>query len=470
MEAKASNSIGDESSPSQGKARDPRTGIVVAISNWTSNNVTNETSRSFQGQVPENQDPPMFLEGHSWYQNYSGTLSIILLLHLIFFYQMNRRKTKKQCLSSYSQLVQRRQYFKGVVAILSHPPQEESASVRWSPSIDFGAINIIEGDQRVQRIAATLLPLLQGRWSGLPLLLYNSHLLWSCRDLEPMFHSSWHFVRSILALAILAMALELRGKHHLLERASDLLGNESHSSVDVGPNQPEISLGPIVRARSFIQHHTMGTCTALLYAVLFLYGTAFPNGVLPVLPLLSIPWYPWVSHLLCSTILAILSWRCHAATSFLAGTTAGFLWVWGFHFLGDVYWSFWWAGWVGIASLLSLKAEHWPTLPGVYVSWDAMGVIRVDGLPVITSLFRHDPSWQEQPPLMAWRHEGSNQDEEDNDGDYGEESEDDDDQSISDLESLLIRGQAPLFHSDPDDEQAQVKHDHGLTRRGGRLS
>jgi hypothetical protein len=463
MAGRAPSSIGDENSLSH-----PGPHNLGAITNWTGSNVTDDTSRSLLSQVPENQGLPRLPEVHSWHQTYSGTLSTILLLHLLFFYQMNRQKTKKQCMVSYSQLVRRRQYFKGVLAILSHPPSEENDGIRWSPSIDFGAVYMAEGDHWVQRITARLLPLLHGRWNGLPLLLYISHLLWSCRSLEPTFHSSWHFARSILALAILAMVLELHGKYYLLERTSDLLGSESHSSVDMGSIQPDSSLGPIVRARSLILHHTMGTCSSLLYAILFLYGMAFPKVALPVLPFLSIPWYPWVSYLLCSTILGLLSWRHHLATSFMAGTAAGFLWVSGFHFLGEVYWSIWWVGMVGIASILSLKAEHWPTLPGVEVSWDTQGIIRVDGLPVITSLFRHDPSWQEPP---ARRHEGSHQDEEDIHGDYGEESDDDDDRSVSDLENPLIRGRTPLLNLDPEDEQASpAKNDNGLTRRGGRLS
>lgn len=435
----------------------------VAISNST-DNASNDAFRSLD--LPKNQESSRLWEKHSWFQTNSGTFSIIFLLHIVFIYQTKRRKTKKHCLVSYRQLIQRKEYYKGILAILSHPPPEENIDMRWSAPIDFGTIS--DGDHWIHRIQALLYPFSQGRWSGLPLLLYISHLLWTCRSLEPLFHSSCHFARSILALAILAMALELLSMHHLLERTSHLLGTESHSSVDFGSIQSDSSLGPLVRARSIIQHHTMGTCTALSYAILFLHWSTFPNVAIPVLPLLSIPWYPWISYLLCSSILGILSWRHHAATSWLAGTVAGFLWVSGFHFLGELYWSIWWLGWVAIASLLSLKAQHLPTLPGLYVSWDAHGIIRVDGVPVIRSLFRHDLSSQDYAPEPR-RHEGSHPDEEDDNSDFSEESEDDDDRAISDLENPLIHGRVPLLSLDSDDEQAQVKQDHGLTRRGGRL-
>jgi hypothetical protein len=456
MEAQSFNSIGVKQSRSGEKARNPTANArnFGAISNWT-DNASNDPSRTLG--LPKNHEASRLLGENYWFQTNSGTFSIILLLHIIFIYQTKRRKTKKQCLVSYRQLVQQKKCYKGIIAILSHPPPEENVDIRWSASIDFGTI--ADGDQWMNRIQAWLYLFAQGRWSGLPLLLYISHLLCACRSLEPLFHSSWHYARSVLALAILAMALELFAMYRLLERTSHLLGTESHSTVDFGSIQADSSLGPIVRARSIIQHHTMGTCTALSYAILFLHWSAFPNVALPVLPLLSIPWYPWISYLLCSLILGILSWRHHAATGCLAGTVAGFLWVSGFHFLGELYWSIWWLGWVGIASLLSLKAQHWLTLPGLYVSWDSHGIIRVGGVPVIRSLFRRDLSSQDYAP-QARLHEGNHPDECDDEGDLSEESEDDD-VSISDLENPLIHGRVPQLNLDAD---------HGLTRRGGRLS
>ena len=176
MTARASSLIGDENSLSQGKVQlDPGPRNLGAITNWTGNNVTNDTSDSLLNHVPANRGPSRLPEARSWHQTNSGTLSTILLLHVIFFYQMYRQQTKKQCVVSYSQLVRRRQYFKGMLAILSHPPSEENDGFQWSSSIDFGAFCMAEGDHLVQRISARLRPLIHGRWNGVPLLLYISH-------------------------------------------------------------------------------------------------------------------------------------------------------------------------------------------------------------------------------------------------------------------------------------------------------
>jgi hypothetical protein len=83
-------------------------------------------------------------------------------------------------------------------------------------------------------------------------------------------------------------------------------------------------------------------------------------------------------YLVCGIILEPLSWRHHAVSSVFAGTLAGALWILGFDFLGELYWGTCLVLWVGVASALSLKTL-WPFIPGIYVAWDAQGIIRVQG-------------------------------------------------------------------------------------------
>lgn len=417
--------------------------------NWTANMTYGDTPLSLTNQKTDYENTPDMLHEFPWYQTFPATLSIIILLLSVFVHQWNRRRTKRQCLVTYNQLIRKKQYYKGILSILSHPPAMDNvAMMRRSLAIGLGSF--VEGDRWIQEGRTCLYHVTHGHLSGLPLLLYNSHLLWSCRALEPLFPSSWQYLRSLVALAIMAMAIELIVAHSIVHRTYNLIGSDT---TNLGSYQPNFGADPLIRVRDFIRHRTMGTCSALLHAVLFLYGKTFPHVAVPVLPLVSIPINPWMSYLSCSLILGALSWRHHAVSSFLAGTLAGGLWTLGFHFLGELYWGTCLLMWVGMASVLSLKTL-WPFIPGIYAAWDAQGIIWVQGVAVISS-FRDESEQQRQ--LHGVNHD----DDEFDDDPY------DDDIMFADLENQQLRGRLPLVDFDQDEEQPTAPHSHGLIRRGG---
>jgi len=157
------------------------------------------------------------------YSNYGTTLTAIVVLHLIYFYQWNTRRSRQDVCTSYDQLVDKKQFYRAVIAIASHPPVDggerdtlgntnsqhgmmeggetnnsdgslERARVFLSLYVDFGLCDRISPIlQRMhplynlirQRI---LHPLIYGSLSGLPLLTFGSHILWQCRALEELYN------------------------------------------------------------------------------------------------------------------------------------------------------------------------------------------------------------------------------------------------------------------------------------------
>lgn len=347
---------------------------------------------SLISQVEEFQDFEHRIHSNSgkpWYQPYPSTIFIIFLLHIIFLYQWNRRQTRKHCLVSYRNIIQKKQYYRVVIAILSHPSIDNERS---GLSIEFGNIPAEDESTRWQsRAMEYLYPLTHGHLSGLPLLFYNCHILWSCRAIEVMYPSSWHYLRSLIALATLSLALELRFAHNLERRAALYSGRTNFSTI-----QPDFGhRASMLRLRQRILNGTIGTCTATMFAVMFLYRLTFPYVQLQLLPIISLPLLPWLSYLLCGAVLICLSWKYQPIIPMLSGTMSGFLWILGFNFLAKAYWG----GlllfiWIGVPCALSLKQRYPGLVPFVdYVSWDSQGIISQDGVPVMTS-FDGDSSLQ----------------------------------------------------------------------------
>jgi hypothetical protein len=90
-----------------------------------------------------------------------------------------------------------------------------------------------------------------------------------------------------VALAIIAMAIEFSITHKIVDRTNNFIRSQT---TDFGSHQPNFGADSVIRARDFIRHRTLGTCAALLYAVLFLYSMTFPQVSIPVLPLSPFPY------------------------------------------------------------------------------------------------------------------------------------------------------------------------------------
>ena len=192
---------------------------------------------------------------------------------------------------------------------------------------------------------------------------------------EPLFPSSWYYLRALIGLTFIGLLLELRFAYNLLQSTSAVAGVSTFASI-----QPDFGSNSMVRARKIVLHRGMGTCTIMTSALIFVYRVTFPYMKLEVLPVVSVPCYPFLSYLLCVVVLLVLSWRFHPLTSVLAGSMSALAWVLGLtNFLSRPYWGGCLAFWVISLSLLSLK--HSWNIPCIdYVAWDEQGVIREVGV------------------------------------------------------------------------------------------
>lgn len=387
-----------------------------------------------------------------WYGPYPTTLSLIILLHAIFFLQWNARKTRKQVLVSYKQLVQQKQYHRGVLAILSHPPLDartRNEGISSNLSIDMG--NALDpGRSQLHRFQQLLYPLWKGHLSGFPLLLYNSHILWSCRALEPVSPSSFHYARMLLGLTVVALAIELRIDSYMMHK--------THGMAEIGFEH----MSAAMHTRRHILNRTKGSITVLSAALLLLYHTVLPHVSLPIIPFLPFSFYfpPSLAYTICWGFLLVLSWNAHPIASVCFGSFSGLLWVFGLtKFLGDFYWGSCLLLWIVLASALSCRGSDL-SLPGWvpcidYVAWDRQGrILTRDG---------------EDASSALGSREDDTDDEEDENADEGEEVDNMELQPLRSGPDSTLRGRVPLMNMESDDMDVPSSSRTPLTRqrRGG---
>jgi hypothetical protein len=372
---------------------------------------------------------------------YGTTIGLIVLLHVVFLFQWNKRKTRRNVLATYHQLVRRKQFHRSIVAVVSHPPADPlTLRERSTLAIDMGDSSQYGGRPgRLRNGCKSLVEFLQpvsfGHLSGLPLLTYNSHLLWSCRALEALCPSPYYYARFLVALTIVACLCELRITDNLLQTTrAVMMGMRIGLGGGGGISAPTQADAQ----RRTLLHRTMGTPTMLTSALLLVNYFCFPYVAIPILPFLPVSRRVHVSlsYFTCFTLLLALSWKSHPVTSVMCGTFSGFLWVSGItSFFGDVYWGTVMIVWLVFACLLSLRgtpqlAAWVPCID--YVAWDARGRIRFDGLTVEPEQEEEEEEQDEAVPV------------------------EDDIESrpllIRRTESLGLRGRVPMMDMDDDIE------------------
>ena len=383
-------------------------------------------------------------ENGSLYTNYGTTLTFIAFLHILYIYQWNARRSRQDVCTSYDQLVEKKQFYRGLVAIVSHPPAD--GGERDSNSLHNGESLMNDGEggpiqrtgffgrifsfmllnraivQRIrpiyQRIKQRILhPLMYGSLSGLPLLVFASHVLWQCRALEELYDDQdgqlilgvvekdvnatqftgigtaatklqtaedayrvsnqlsmndsggYTYFRVLVALAFTTILLELSLSRSILKRMDRYVDFEGYRTTP----------------RQLLSQRAMCSIASLTTALLGVYDTHFPYTPPPVLPFVrvSVLSSSGFSMIFSIAILAVLAHRIHPVTSIISGLLSGSLWTLGLtSFLGTRYWGNAMLFSLGLAMLLSLKAQ--PTyskylemlVPCIdYVAWDIEGDI-----------------------------------------------------------------------------------------------
>jgi len=373
---------------------------------------------------------------------YSTSFFLVVLLLVIFLFQWNAKRSRKQVLVSYRVLAQKKQFYKFWLALLSHPPldigRQGSSPIRASyvaqSTVDMGNVDttvttnssiqqtFVSVLERVRTKAVPILePLIRGHASGLPLLIYNSHIVWSCRALEVKYNQNdaFHYARVLLALAILAIAVELALTYGILQSKIFSIGRSRFQSI-----QPNDMADAIHRLRRKLIHRDTGTFTVVATALLLVFRTEFLHVPLQMLPILPNPPFlfndPAWTCTICVLILMILSNKGHYGLSVLTGSVVGMAWSTGcIAFLADLHFGNWLVAIVIGMSLLSLKADPQMAVwvPCIdHVAWDQNGhLIPVEGQRWIGALSEGD-----EEPI----NEPDDDDEEDHSGEDTEAEDD----------------------------------------------
>jgi hypothetical protein len=345
--------------------------------------------------------------------DFPTTSLLITWIHLVFFYQWQKRTPRKKITVNYHTIVQHKRFYRLWPALWSHPPMErnggaeeenarqpgEAATVMSSPPISVtmeGPGNPPRSDlwqqPRIRQVVAwgqrQWKLVTQGPLSGGPLLLYNSHILWSCRALEEVSHHTtgdpWTYARSLVALLSLAVILELLFTHALV-RAIDR-GQASPVSPGVDEAfQPAFdgtsSLDPMMlhQLRQRVKSRAIASLTALTAATLVVFRFRYVHVPLAVLPWGSDRFFlllarnthsPALTYCLCMGILFLLARTVHPM-GVVTGAVTGVAWsTWGWDFLGQAYYGRWMLFVLALLTILSAQADYPRWFPCIdHVLW-----------------------------------------------------------------------------------------------------
>lgn len=380
------------------------------------------------GSAETNDDAAAALDPFTMYPT---TISLIVLMHVLFLYQWQRRLPRKRLVITYQSIVRRKRFHKVWLALLSHPPavatQDDPSSLSgggdvamrerdlhsFSPSVAMGSPDSdrwMPGNGLVQQRFQDVTEWGKRQWgllssgslSGFPLLLYNSHVLWSCRALEQIYNAedAWRYARCLIALTTLAVGIELCLSHALVQailRRQQQVDPSADSFGEIQPNFDNVDPSFLGQLRQKVQKRTIGTMTTLAAALLVLFRHQYMEIGVAVLPFFTdrfLSKYPTLAYCFSMAILAVLA-RCNHPVGVVTGALVGMGWVmFSWDFLADAYHGTCMAVVLLLLTLLSLKGESPHLFPCIdYVSWyDADSIAALAGEPMMRPL-----SWCFQP-------------------------------------------------------------------------
>lgn len=351
------------------------------------------------------------LHSHPSNCNYSTTLTIIILLHVIYFFQWNGRQSRRDVCTNYDQLVNKKQFYRAAIAIASHPPVDggeinsntgdenllhatvddgglESSRVSVATFLVSRICSLFRGMSSIsQRLFSfcrflyrnILHPFIHGSLSGLPLLTFTSHILWQCRALEELYDV--YDGKLILGITddinlsqvakISTIATEVRNVEDMYIIDMD------HLAFDAGYSYFRVLVAlaftSILIELSFLRltknrhgsnqyrsQWAICSTASLSSAILGVYNSRFPYAPPPVLPFIRVSFLSssGFSFLFSILILTLLTRKIHLVTSIGSGLLSGTLWSMGLtSFLGTQYWGNVVLMNLVMAILLSLKAQ-----------------------------------------------------------------------------------------------------------------
>jgi hypothetical protein len=320
--------------------------------------------------------------------SYSCTTSLLVVIHVLFVVHCWKRTSRRKLLVNYKRIIQQKHYYTALGALLSHAPttktEEETiptpttTTTRSSSFLPSWCHDCYYRSSPSSFFLSLFSSLTNGNpLSGLPLLFYNAHLLWSCRALEVELGDgggNWQYARILWALTWTALGMDLwctycvltmiRGMHHgtstPFSMGASWATNTRRSTTTPRRRRPVVQGGRRRQVEQLLCHRSIGSLTLTTSAVLVLFRDRFPLEPLQILPFLrmthtttitsatsatialplSLLSIPAVSYSLCLIILLVLAHPSHPIASVACGTLAGVLWTaeWT-SFLIEPYWS-----------------------------------------------------------------------------------------------------------------------------------
>lgn len=332
------------------------------------------------------------LQEAAWYQTYSTTTGLLVMMHLLFFYHWLARKSRRKLLVSYNSVIQKRHYHKALPAILSHAPSKPATSQQTNgtpvtnvQSWTIGGVPVGQYLLRARDLYRSSVFANGRHSSGLPLLFYNAHILWSCRALEVDVSRIYGYGRLLWGLGLVAFLLDLCFTFSMLNMVRDMNHATSSPFLMGASLSSRVATSPTVviqQVEKLLTHRTMGSLTIVTSALLVVFRHTFPFVPLQILPFLehtrfALLFVPPFTYGVCVTILLWLSHPVHPISAVVCGTLSGMLWTTNLtSFLMNPYWSNGSIAFYLILSIVSLKASGSAWIPCVdYVSWNARGEI-----------------------------------------------------------------------------------------------
>jgi|AntRauTorckE5430_2_1112549.scaffolds.fasta_scaffold00586_1 hypothetical protein len=332
---------------------------------------------------------------------YATTMFLLAFIHVLFIYQLVNRRTKDHISTSYRRIVLKKQFYRAILALLSHPPIST-----LSPNEDQVPVEVEMGDDDTRpsprrihgltrehgslryfssKLKGLMDPFINGIFSGLPLLAYISHIIWQCRPLEEIYdysydkrhayhHPKFNMTTVLDADKVLHTYFQTQTSHGkeskedqsfvyyrvLLVLALTALFTHlllTHYLVTFTRQRRRPALGDRLMDDNYC------TLTSLATALVVIYTAHFPYTPISVMPLVDISLirFSWSSlgFILICGILTLLSFRTSNVTGVFHGGVSGLLWVNGWTtFLATRYWGNWFMVLMVFACAASYKIEY----------------------------------------------------------------------------------------------------------------
>ncbi|GAX10726.1 hypothetical protein FisN_14Lh242 [Fistulifera solaris] len=327
------------------------------------------------------------------------SMSTVIVWHILFLWQWNKRQRRKAITVNYRIVIEKKRFHRLWMALLSHPEPTTSflETCRFlghhhhhpAERISDRVVEMGHDDDSshysrratFDRFREMLLVRID-RWmtraslGAAPLLLYNCHIVWSCRALEEEynlpFQSRWNYARILLCWGILAYGTELALYQILIRRLEEVAPRSSY-------NYQTTNHHPLASFRTKLLDRPLSTTpTSLTATLLLVFHLQYPYVAPQIIPWLRNLQFlsPSVSYFLCILMLMLVSPQ--SLTTIAISGLVGLFW-WYTEFLVQPYWNIPFCGAFVVLTCLSARVNYGKDWVPCFdrVAWNSNGTLLV---------------------------------------------------------------------------------------------